>query len=98
MKVKSFSRARLLATAWTAAYQAPPIHLPMQEVQREFDPWIGKIPWSRKWQLAPVFLPENVMGRRGFQATVAGAAKHQTQLSVQHTQFFFRFFSHEVII
>ena len=24
MKVKSFSRARLLATPWTAAYQAPP--------------------------------------------------------------------------
>ena len=24
MKVKSLSRVRLLATAWTAAYQAPP--------------------------------------------------------------------------
>ena len=22
-----------------------------------FDPWIGKIPWSRKWQPTPVFLP-----------------------------------------
>ena len=22
-----------------------------------FDPWIGKIPWRRKWQPAPVFLP-----------------------------------------
>ena len=20
----------------------------------EFDPWVGKIPWSRKWQLAPL--------------------------------------------
>ena len=22
-----------------------------------FDPWIGKIPWRRKWQPTPVFLP-----------------------------------------
>ena len=21
------------------------------------DPWVGKIPWRRKWQPAPVFLP-----------------------------------------
>ena len=22
-----------------------------------FDPWVGKIPWGRAWQLTPVFLP-----------------------------------------
>ena len=22
-----------------------------------FDPWVGKIPWSRKWQSTPEFLP-----------------------------------------
>jgi len=22
-----------------------------------FNPWIGKIPWRRKWQPTPVFLP-----------------------------------------
>ena len=22
-----------------------------------FDPWMGKIPWRRAWQRAPVFLP-----------------------------------------
>ena len=22
-----------------------------------FDPWVGKIPWRRAWQPAPVFLP-----------------------------------------
>ena len=22
-----------------------------------FDPWIGKIPWRRKWQPTPIFLP-----------------------------------------
>ena len=29
-----------------------------------FDPWIGKIPWSRKWQPAPVFLPGEFHGQR----------------------------------
>ena len=25
--------------------------------RRGFNPWVGKIPWSRKWQPTPVFLP-----------------------------------------
>ena len=29
-----------------------------------FDPWVGKIPWRRKWQPAPVFLPEKSHGQR----------------------------------
>ena len=29
-----------------------------------FDPWVGKIPWSRKWQPAPVFLPEKSHGHK----------------------------------
>ena len=33
----------------------PPV---MQELQRcGVDPWVRKIPWTRKWQPAPVFLP-----------------------------------------
>ena len=26
--------------------------------RRGFDPWVRKIPWRRKWQLTPVFLPK----------------------------------------
>ena len=33
-----------------------------------FNPWDGKITWSRKWQLAPVFLPGKFHGQR----TLAG--------------------------
>ena len=29
-----------------------------------FDPWIGKIPWSRAWQPTPVFLPGESLGQR----------------------------------
>ena len=33
-----------------------------------FDPWVGKIPWSRKWQPSPVFLP----GKSHRQRNLAG--------------------------
>ena len=28
------------------------------------DPWVGKIPWRRKWQPTPVFLPGESHGQR----------------------------------
>ena len=30
----------------------------------EFDPWVRKIPWRRKWQPTPVFLPGKSHGQR----------------------------------
>ena len=37
----------------------------MQEMQEtQFDPWVGKIPWRRKWQPTPVFLPGKSHGQR----------------------------------
>ena len=29
-----------------------------------FEPWIRKIPWKRKWQPAPVFLPGKSHGQQ----------------------------------
>jgi len=29
-----------------------------------FDSWVGKIPWRRKWQPIPVFLPGESLGQR----------------------------------
>ena len=28
------------------------------------DPWVGKIPWRRKWQPTPIFLPGKSHGQR----------------------------------
>ena len=30
----------------------------------EFNPWVEKIPWNRKWQPTPVFLPGKFHGQR----------------------------------
>ena len=50
----------------------------------EFNPWVGKIPWRRAWQLTPVFLPGESMDRGAWQATVRGwggrVTKSQTRL------------------
>ena len=41
-----------------------------------FNPWVGKIPWSRKWQPTPVWVClGNPMDRRAWQATVHGVTK-----------------------
>ena len=52
--------------------------------RRVFHSWVRKIPWRRKWQPTPVFLPENPMDRGAWWATVHGVTKSQTQLSM-HT-------------
>ena len=49
-----------------------------------FDAWVRKIPWKRKWQPIPVFLPGKFHDRGAWQATVHGATKNWTQLST-HT-------------
>ena len=41
-----------------------------------FNPWLGKNPWRRGWQLTPVFMP----GESHEMATVQSIAKSQTQL------------------
>ena len=67
-----------------------------------FDPWVGKIPWRRKWQPTPVFLPGKAYGQRSLaHCVVHGVAKSQTRLSdwvhiyLGKTVNLFTFFSHD---
>ena len=45
----------------------------MQEIWD--DPWVGKIPWRRKWQPIPVFLPGEVHGQRSLEGCSPVAEK-----------------------
>jgi len=45
-----------------------------------FIPGWGKIPWRRKWQPTPVFLPGESLGQRHLAAYVHGVPKSRTQL------------------
>jgi len=33
-------------------------------LRHRFNPWVGKIPWRRKWQSIPIFLPGEPHGQR----------------------------------
>ena len=51
--------------SYLGASQVAPVvkNLPaMQECR--FSPWVGKIPWRRKWQRTPAFLPGESHGQR----------------------------------
>ena len=40
------------------------VHILLKPSMRPgFNPWIGKIPWRRKWQPTPTFLPEKCHDR-----------------------------------
>ena len=47
-----------------------------------FDFWVGKIPWLRKWQPTPAFLPGKSHGQRSLTgATVHGIARVRHDLA-----------------
>ena len=52
-----------------------------------FDPWVGKIPWRRKWQPTPVFLPGEYHGQRSLAGYIPWGLKesHMTErISTAH--------------
>ena len=58
------------------------IYISPGQVKRPgFDPWVRKMPWSRKFQPIPVFLPGKVPGQR----TVHGVSESDTTKWPEHT-------------
>ena len=49
--------------------------------RHELDPWVGRIPWKRKQQSTPEFLPEKSYGQRSLAGYSPWGHKSQTQLS-----------------
>ena len=55
--------------------------------RRQFDPWVGKIPWRKKWQPTPVFLPETFHGQRSLVSYNPWGPKESDMTQVTlHTQ------------
>ena len=48
---------------------------------RDFHPWVEKIPWRRKWQPTPVFLPEKSHGQRSLTDYSLWGLKESARLS-----------------
>ena len=55
------------------------------------NPWVGKIPWRRKWQPTPVFLPGKSHGQRSlvtvqWVAKDSDTAEHKVPRARTHTR------------
>ena len=51
----------------------------------EFDPWVGKILWTRKWQPTPVILPGKFHGQRSLAGYSPWAHKQSDMTERAHT-------------
>ena len=51
----------------------------------EFKPWVGKIPWRRKWQSTPVFLPGESHGQRSLVGYSPWGCKESDTIEHTHT-------------
>jgi len=52
----------------------------------KFNLWVKKIPWRRKWQSIPVFLPGKSHGQRSLAGYSPWGHKSQTRLSDKTTK------------
>ena len=61
-------KLHLIASVFVAFQEVPEVkNLPANVGDLRdlgFDSWVRKIPWRRKWQLIPVFLPGKFHGQR----------------------------------
>ena len=63
-----------------AVREGPPASV--GEARDEIFPWVGKIPWRKKWQPSPVFLPGKSHGQRSLAGhSPWGQRESQTRLS-----------------
>ena len=59
--------------------------------RHRFNPWVRKIPWGRKWQPAPVFVPGKSQEQTSLAGYRVGVVKSWTWLSdLAHTHAFFK--------
>ena len=55
--------------------------------RRRFNPWVGKIPWRRKWQPTPVFLPRKFHGQRSLLGYSPWGCKKSDATEHVHTSY-----------
>ena len=61
---KKSNRAVVLIKPGVASLEAQRLKHLLAMWETGFNPWVGKIPWRRKWQPTPVFLLGESNGRR----------------------------------
>jgi len=64
-------------------YQGGPVvkRIHLLSSRHGFKPWVGKIPWRRKWQPTSVFLPGKSHGQRSLEGYSHEVTNSRTRLS-----------------
>ena len=57
----------------------------VKRIEFLFHPWVGKIPWRRKWQPTLVFWPEKPHGQRSFGGLQSKGSEGVTDSTTKHT-------------
>ena len=55
--------------------------------ETRFDPWVGKMPWRRKWQTTLVFLPGELYGQRSLVGYSSWGLKESNRTEQLHFHF-----------
>ena len=63
----------------------PAVKNSLQHRRPGFDPWVRKIPWRRKWQPTPVFLPGESHGQRSLAGCCPRGHKESDKTEHRHT-------------
>ena len=76
-----------LAVAFKSLYKNPCWLSGKESTCNAGDSWslVRKMPWRRKWQLTPIFLPGKFHGQRSLRATVQGIIRFRHNLVTKPT-------------
>ena len=81
------SNIPLWASLWLSGKE------PLCQCRRcRFDPWVRKIPWKRRWQLTPVFLPEKSRGQKSLESLLCPWDSQGSHLRLLNCRWFFCLF------
>ena len=67
---------------WLALRTSLALRICLPHERPGFDLWVGKIPWGRKWQPTPVFLPGEFHGQRSLVSYSPWGPEEQLTLKV----------------
>ena len=89
----SFGMQKLFSLMWSSLFGAPRWRIAKESICRGRRhkrcgcvPWVEKIPWRRKWQTTPVFLPGKFHGQRSLADYSSWGSKELDMTERTHTQ------------
>ena len=100
-KIRVFSNESVLCIKWSKPRWCSDKESACQsrrQKRHRFNTWVGKIPWRRKWQPTPAFLPENFHGQRSLAGYSAWGCKESdtTKPLSRHTHIHTKYLKHVI--